>query len=173
MGQYFDELCRAMEMLAADPRTLFMGQAVEFPGTAMFRTLENVHPTKKLELPVAEEMQLGMAIGIALNGFLPICIYPRFNFLLLAMNQLVNHLDKLPIYGNGYKPKVIIRVGVGSDQPLNPGPQHLGDLTQALCLMLDNVGVRQAWVAGDIMDIYQAALASPKSWVIVERMEKY
>jgi hypothetical protein len=32
--KYFDEIKRSMEFLAKDPRTLFLGQAVEVPGTA-------------------------------------------------------------------------------------------------------------------------------------------
>lgn len=173
MTAYSDQLCLAMERLAANPKTIFIGQAVKYPGTAMYRTLANVPDEQKLELPVAEEMQLGMAIGMSLNGFLPVCIYPRYNFLLLALNQLVNHLDKLPIYGNGYKPKVIIRTAVATKEPMDPGPQHLGNFTQALYLMLDTVVIRQAWVAEDIPQIYNAAMADDRSYVIVERSEKY
>ena len=46
-----------MEYLACDPRTLFIGQAVAVPGTAMSNTLKDIDPTRLLELPVAEEMQ--------------------------------------------------------------------------------------------------------------------
>ncbi len=101
-----------------------MGQAVVDAGTAMSTTLQHIPIEKRLELPVAEEMQLGMAIGMSLSGALPICIYPRFNFLLLAVNQLVNHLDKLPLYST-YRPKVLIRTAVATGYPLDPGPQHL------------------------------------------------
>ena len=38
------------------------------------------------------------------------------------MNQLVNHLDKLPLWG--WHPKVIIRTMVGQTTPLDAGPQH-------------------------------------------------
>ena len=30
-----------------------------------------------------------------MSGKIPVSIFPRWNFLLLAINQLVNHLDKL------------------------------------------------------------------------------
>ena len=100
-----------MDLLAKDSRTIFLGQAVEYPGTAMHKNLTNVSSEKLYELPVAEEMQMGITIGLALNGNIPISIYPRWNFLLLAMNQLVNHLDRMPHISNGgYKPKVIVRV---------------------------------------------------------------
>ena len=93
--KYSDELTKAMDFLAKDSRTIFLGQAVEYPGTAMTNTLKNIPKNKLYELPVAEEMQMGMAIGFAINGSVPITIYPRWNFLLLAANQLINHLDKI------------------------------------------------------------------------------
>ena len=49
-----------MDFLAKDPKTIFLGQAVEYPGTAMSNTLKNVPKKKLIEIPVAEEMQLGI-----------------------------------------------------------------------------------------------------------------
>ena len=69
--KYFDELTRAMDMLAKDERTYFIGQAVACAGTAMTNTLKNVPKEKLLELPVAEEMQMGMSIGLALASISP------------------------------------------------------------------------------------------------------
>ncbi len=93
--KYFSELKRSMEYLAKQKKTLFIGQAVQYPGTAMYKTLSAISKTKKLELPVAEEMQMGVTLGMALNGLIPVSIYPRWNFLLLAVNQLINHIDKI------------------------------------------------------------------------------
>src|SRR5947209_7120780 len=83
--KYFDELTRSMTWLAAKPRTLFLGQAVGYPGTAMFNTLRDVPAEKRSEFPVAEEFQMGASIGLALQGYVPISIFPRWNFLLLAV----------------------------------------------------------------------------------------
>ena len=83
--KYFEELKRSMEFLAKNEKTIFIGQAVEVPGTAMSNTLKDIDSKKLMELPVAEEMQIGMTIGLALNGNIPGSIYPRWNFLLLAM----------------------------------------------------------------------------------------
>ena len=72
--KYFDEMKRSMEYLAADTRVVFMGQAVAVPGTAMSNTLKGVDPSKLIELPVAEEMQMGMTTGMALAGQVPVSI---------------------------------------------------------------------------------------------------
>ena len=56
---------------------------------------------KKIETPVFEDAQMGMSIGLSLEGFIPITCFPRFDFLILAMNQLVNHLDKIRFMSRG------------------------------------------------------------------------
>jgi pyruvate/2-oxoglutarate/acetoin dehydrogenase E1 component len=164
---YFDELKRSMEWLAKQPRTIFFGQAVGYPGTAMFNTLKDINPEKRWELPVAEEFQMGLATGMALQGFVPVSIFPRWNFLLLAINQLVNHLDKLPLI-SAYKPKVIIRTGVGSVRPLDPQWQHTGDFTDAMRLMLHTVRVVRLDEPEQIFPAYQEAYAGEPSTILCE-----
>ena len=156
---YFDELKRAMDFLAEDPRTVFLGQAVSVPGTAMRNTLTNVPQTKLIELPVAEELQMGMTSGMAMSGFIPVSIYPRWNFLLCAMNQLVNHLDKLQeMAGPGFATKAIIRTSIGSERPLNPQCQHIGDLTDSVRGMCAHTDVIRLDEPEDIVPAYQHAL---------------
>lgn len=173
---YFEGLCRAMEYLAQDERVMFLGQAVAVKGTAMTTTLKNVDPSKLLELPVAEEMQMGMSIGLALQGFIPVTFYPRWNFLLLAVNQVVNHLDKLKKMSNGgYQPKVIIRVGIGAERPLSPQCQHLGDFTDAFRLMCENIEIIRLDEPEDIFPAYEKALnrTDGKSTIVVEHGAYY
>jgi pyruvate/2-oxoglutarate/acetoin dehydrogenase E1 component len=174
--KYFDEMCRAMEFLARDQRTLFLGQAVGCPGTGMTNTLKNVPREKLLELPVTEEMQMGMSTGLALAGVVPVSIYPRWNFLLLAVNQIVNHLDKLPIISEGgYKPKVIIRTGIGSERPLHPQHQHIGDFTEAFRLMCKTIEVIRLDDPEQIFPAYKKALEREdgRSTIIVEYGDYY
>ena len=109
-----DELTRAMNFLGDQGNTIFMGQSVEVAGTAMRNTLLGIDKDKLLELPVEEDFQMGLSIGMALDGLVPISIYPRWNFMLLAVNQIVNHLDKLKNLTQLSNPgKVIIRTGIG------------------------------------------------------------
>jgi len=155
---------------------MFLGQAVACPGTAMSNTLKNVSRDKRLELPVAEEMQMGMSSGLALAGHVPVSIYPRWNFLLLAVNQVVNHLDKFPLMSNGgYRPKVIIRTGIGSVRPLHPQHQHIGDFTDAFRLMCPNIEVIRLEEPEEILPAYQKALEREdgKSTIVVEYGDYY
>jgi pyruvate/2-oxoglutarate/acetoin dehydrogenase E1 component len=173
---YFDELKKSMDWLAQKSDTVFIGQAVAVPGTAMFGTLKDISRTKIIELPVAEEMQLGMSIGFAMDGKVPISVYPRWNFLLLAVNQLVNHLDQMRMISNsGYRPKVIIRTGIGSERPLHPQHQHIGDFSEAFGLMLKNINVIRLEEPDQIFETYKNAYERDdgQSSLIVEYGDYY
>ena len=93
--KYFDELKKAMNLVAQNKNTIIIGQAVAYQGTAMTNTLSDVPKEKLLEFPVSEDMQMGVSIGMALDGKIPISIFPRWNFLLLAVNQMIIHLEKI------------------------------------------------------------------------------
>lgn len=174
--KYFDELKRSMDFLAQDPRTVFLGQAVAVAGTAMTNTLKDVAPDRLLELPVAEEMQMGMTTGMALTGLVPVSIFPRWNFLLYAINQLVNHLDKVQVMSNGgYKAKAIIRTGIGSQRPLHPQQQHVGDFTEAIQSMCTTIEVIRLEQPSEIFPAYEKALLREdgRSTILVEYGDFY
>jgi len=174
--KYFEELKKSMNYLAKNNKTIFIGQAVEVPGTAMSNTLTDINPNKLIEMPVAEEMQMGMTTGMALNGNIPVSIFPRWNFLLLAMNQLINHLDKINIMSNGaFNVKTIIRTGIGSERPLHPQHQHTGDFAdevREMCTTLDVIRLKEPH---DIFPSYQKALNrnDGRSTILVEYSDYY
>jgi pyruvate/2-oxoglutarate/acetoin dehydrogenase E1 component len=173
---YFDELKRSMEFLAQDPRTVFIGQAVAVPGTAMSNTLKGVDPARLLELPVAEEMQMGMTTGMALAGLVPVSLFPRWNFLLSGMSQLINHLDKIDVMSSGgYQAKAIVRTGIGAERPLHPQHQHVGDFTDALRLMCRTIEVIRLDEPDQIFPAYERALLRDdgRSTLIVEYGDYY
>ena len=174
--KYADELTKSMIYLSKDPRTIFLGQAVEYPGTAMTNTLKSIPKDKLYELPVAEEMQLGISNGLALNGQIPVSIFPRWNFLLLATNQLVSHLDKFNIMSQGkIKTKVIIRTSIGSQRPLHPQHQHIGDFTEIFKKVLSTVEIIRLEEPSDIFPSYKKAIERKdgKSTILVEYGDYY
>ena len=149
-----------MKMLSMDKRVLFIGQSVRFTGNAIFNTLECVNSKKKIELPVFEETQMGLSLGLALQGFVPVTIYPRIDFLLSATNQLVNHLDKIYLMSKGqFNPKVIIRTSVASKRPLDGGPQHTQDHTVAMKKLLTRVKVHRFKKKSEIFRTYKKIIS--------------
>jgi pyruvate/2-oxoglutarate/acetoin dehydrogenase E1 component len=173
--RYREALTEAMRLCAEQPNSIVLGQAVRFDGTGMHATLAPFPMERRIEMPVAEELQLGISTGLALAGALPISIFPRINFLMRAMDQLVNHLDKLYAMseGRGYKPKVIIRTAIGANHPLNPGFQHLGNYTDQIRAMLGAVEVVEMTHAEQIIPAYEEALKVKFSTILCEHHGSY
>lgn len=174
--KYREELIRSMAWLAQKEDTIFLGQACAVSGHAISGTLESVPMEKRIELPVFEETQLGMSTGMALEGFTPITIYPRFDFFILACNQLVNHLDKIQEMSDGkMRPRVIIRVSVGSKIPIDAGPQHTQNHTNAFKLMLTGIDIVELIEPEEIFPAFKKAYERKDSrpTLIVEYGEFY
>ncbi len=171
--EYLNETKKAMTWLGKQKDTFFLGQTVEYPGSAMYRSLEDVDIKKRLEMPVAEDMQMGMSIGLALEGYIPITIFPRMDFLICAVNQLVNHLDKIKKMSNDeFNPGLIIRTQVGNSEPLYPGPQHVGDYYDMLLWGLDNVNVVEIEDEKNVILYYKTAYYLAKKGISTIMIEQ-
>jgi len=174
--RYKEEIIRAMNWLAEKEDTVFLGQACKVSGHAISSTITEVPQEKRIELPVFEETQLGISTGMALEGFVPITMYPRFDFFILAMNQLVNHLDKMrDMSKDAMKPKVIIRVSVGAKKPIDAGPQHTQNHTEALRMMLTDVNVVELLEPEQVFPAFKEAYEREdgRATLIVEHGEYY
>ena len=156
---YFDELKRTMEWVAGQPNTFFLGQTVAGPGTFMYQTLRDLPPEKTLEMPINESFQMQFSIGLALAGYIPISVYPRQNFLLLATSDMVNMLDKIPaISSQSVIPRMIIRTASGPDTPVHPGHQHVGNYAEAFRKMFTWIDVVELEQPAEIFPAYERAL---------------
>ena len=173
---YKDELTKAMKLLAKDKRVIFLGQNIVYPGSIMSSSLQDIPNSKKIELPLIEDAQIGMSIGLSLEGYIPVSIYPRIDFLIIATNQLVNHLDKIEEMSCGqFRSKVIVRTAIGSTKPLYPGIQHCSDYTEGLRHMLKNIDVIKLTKSRDIVPAYKHALKrkDAKSTILIEVADLY
>ena len=168
---YKKELVKSMKYLEKNKNVIFLGQSVKYSGNAIFSTLKDISTKKKIELPVFEETQMGLSIGLALSGYIPVTCYPRFDFLLCAMNQLVNHLDKIRIMSNNeFKPRVIIRTSIGPKKPLDGGVQHTQNYTKIFKNILTEINVVYLNDPKKIFKEYKKALTrkDSKSTLLIE-----
>ena len=172
--KYKDELIKSMHWLGKKENTLFLGQATLFSGHSISGTLTKVPKEKLIELPVIEEVQMGMCTGLSLEGYVPISIYPRFNFMMLAINQLVNHMDKMRGMSRDMLiPKVIIRVSVGAKKPLDGGSQHTQDFTVALKYMLEDIHIINLKESEKIFSSFRLAYEREGSTILIEHGDYY
>jgi len=113
-----DALREALDQaLERDPCVYAMGQGVDDP-TGMFGSTLNLHKKygseRVFDTPLSEEATIGMAIGSAMVGMRPVSIHNRPDFLLMAMDQIVNHASKWSYMFAGQVPiPLVIRACVG------------------------------------------------------------
>jgi pyruvate/2-oxoglutarate/acetoin dehydrogenase E1 component len=169
--KYFEELKKARSLLAEHDKTIFIGQAVKYAGTGLYDTLTHIPDEKKIEFPVAEYLQSGVVNGMAIQGMIPVSIMPRWNFLLMGTDQIINHLDKFMLLSDGRcTPKAIIRVAVGSERPVDPQDQHKGNFADAFRMMCKTIDIIELHEPEDIVPAYELALkrTDGKSTILVE-----
>lgn len=169
---YKDELTRAMTFLGEQENIKFIGQQIVFTGNPMSSTLINVSKSKMIETPVFEEVQMGMSLGMAATGMTVVTFYPRWDFLISASNQLINHVDKFEIM-TGKKPTILIRVGRGADRPLDPGCQHKGNYFKEFSSMCKNITFHEFTNHDDIYESYASAYRSGGVHLFLEYPELY
>ena len=172
MSPYKDALTKAMTFLAEKEDTIFIGQQIVYAGNPMSTTLTEVPKEKMIEVPVMEETQMGMSLGLAMTGKSVITFYPRWDFLVSAANQLINHADKFE-HMTGKKVNIIVRVGVGSKDPLDPGIQHRNDYSKEFKSILQFTKVHELKKVEDIYRIYTESYDAGGVHILVEWPELY
>ena len=81
------------QLLESDPRVFIIGQGLWSPwyaGTSLQGLDKDFGRARVIESPVSENATTGAAIGAALAGMRPIVFHPRMDFMLLAVDPIVN-----------------------------------------------------------------------------------
>jgi pyruvate/2-oxoglutarate/acetoin dehydrogenase E1 component len=178
---YKEEITWANTQLARDPRVVFLGYGIT--KTHAMGTLKDVAPSQLIEMPVAENLMAGAAIGLALSGARPVVYFERCDFILNALDAIVNHLNALPIISqragadvSEFSPAVIFRVVVGNKhQPLYTGHTHTQDFAESLRLMV-NFPVHRLLFRTDVATSYGHARqlqTQGKSCALFEYKDEY
>lgn len=172
--KYKDAIRTEMEKLALNDKVIFVGYNVKY-GPKANGTLVNISENQLFETPVAENLMTGIAIGLSIEGYIPILYIERFNFILNALDAIVNHLDKFKNLSYGeYSPKVIIRVVIGAIKtPFFTGITHTQDFTEAMKCLVNFDIIKLPLNYNDIKNIYATALVSDKSTIIIEERDLY
>lgn len=115
---YVAAIREALELaLSRDDRVFIMGQGVDDP-VGMFGITLDLHKKyggeRVFDTPLSENAMTGVAIGAALTGMRPVYMHNRPDFLLLAMDQIVNHASKWSyMFGGCVSVPIVIWAAVG------------------------------------------------------------
>jgi pyruvate/2-oxoglutarate/acetoin dehydrogenase E1 component len=170
--EYKIALTKAMSDLSKLDETIFIGQQIVYAGNPMSTTLTEVPKEKMIEVPVMEETQMGMSLGLAITGKTVISFYPRWDFVISAANQLINHVDKYELM-TGKKVNILIRVGKGADVPLDPGHQHKANYIEQFKTMCPNIQVHDLKTWQDVELSYNYVIKEGGIHIMAEYPELY
>lgn len=109
-----------------DPSVIVLGLGVDDPKAILGTTrglAQKFGNERVFDTPLSEDAMTGVAVGMALAGLRPIHVHIRMDFLLLAMNQLVNVAAKAHyMYGGQQHIPLVVRALIGKSW--GQGAQH-------------------------------------------------
>jgi len=114
------------QAMARDPSVVVFGLDVDDPKAIQGTTrglVEKYGADRVFGTPLSEDAMTGAAVGMALAGLRPIHVHIRMDFLMLAMNQLVNIAAKSRyMYGGQVRVPLVVRGMIGKSW--GQGAQH-------------------------------------------------
>ncbi len=123
------------QALASDPRVFLIGQGLWSPwyaGASLEDLDKEFGRARVIDSPVSENAVTGLAAGAALAGMHPIVFHPRMDFMLLAMDPIVNQAANWSyLFETGVPLVIRAAINRGGEQ----GAQH----SQALHTMFMHV----------------------------------
>jgi len=169
---YKQKLIRAMKDISKNDKVFFVGYNTRC-GHQFNGTLTGIDKNKLIEMPVAENLIMGVAIGMAIHGFRPIVCIERMDFLWACSDSIINHLARSRDF-KWPRLSLIIRTCVGHDEPLDPGPQHKMDYSQIFRqLLMPSVEVISLTKNADIEAIYAHVFWTQQPTMIIEYKKFY
>ena len=124
---YVDAIRDATDLeMSRDDSVILFGLDVDDPKAIQGTTrglAEKYGPARVFGTPLSEDAMTGVAIGMSMAGLRPIHVHIRMDFVLLAMNQLVNIASKSHfMYGGQLRVPVVVRSMIG--RSWGQGAQH-------------------------------------------------
>lgn len=163
---YAEAVRQSMEKFSAI-NGVHLGYSVKF-GDAM-GALKNVEHENKIETPVAENLMVGLALGMSMEGFRPVVYFERHDFMLCGADAIVNHANHIERVSLGeFKTPVTFRTIVTDGGPFYAGPTHSQNFTEAFRSMV-SFPVYTPETGPEVLLAYDAAIASNRPSMIVER----
>jgi len=136
LNNFFDET------LKTNKKTIFIGEDVKSPYGGAFKVakgLSEKYPHQVFTTPISEAAITGIGNGLALGGFKPFIEIMFGDFILLALDQIINHASKIHhMYNKKIRCPLVIRTAMGGRRGY--GPTHSQTLDRFL-IGIDNVKV--------------------------------
>ena len=167
---YADAIRESLDQaLTLDPNVFVMGQGVDDP-VGMFGATLNLHEKygreRVFDTPLAENGLTGIAVGAAIGGLRPVYFHNRPDFLLLAMDQIVNHASKWHyMFGGAVNVPLVIWACIG--RGWGSAAQHSQAL-QGLFMHIPGLRLIMPATCYDAKGLMLSAIADNNPVIIIE-----
>lgn len=162
------------EEMLRDERVFLLGEDIGVYGGAFGVTdglLAEFGPERVRDTPISEAAIAGAAIGAALGGLRPIAEFQFFDFVLLAMDQLINQAAKIRyMFGGTVSVPLVVRGPAGSGT--GAAAQHSQSL-EALFTHIPGLKVVAPSTPADAKGLLLAAIRDPNPVIFVEHKLLY
>lgn len=124
-----------------------------------------------LESPLSECGMTGIVCGMALNGMRPVYFHIRVDFLMLGMDQIVNHISKYT-YMSGGQQSVPLVIWAATGQGWGSGAQHSQAL-QGLFMHLPGLKVVMPSTPYDAKGLLISAIEDNNPVMVLEHRNNF
>lgn len=148
-----------VQSMEKNPGIFVIGEGVD-DATGIFGTTRRAFlkfgKERVMDTPLSEECITGVALGAGIMGKHALVVYARMDFMLLAMNQIINHAAKWSYtYGGKMSAPLTLRAIVG--RGWGQGPQHSQSL-QSLFVHIPGLKVVMPTTPSDAKGLLIASL---------------
>jgi pyruvate dehydrogenase E1 component beta subunit len=162
------------EALLQDEKVFLMGEEIgNFEGSYKITAglLKEFGPRRVVDTPICENGFVGMATGAAMLGLHPIVEIMTINFIILAMDEIVNHAAKIYYMFGGQCPiPMIIRTPGGGGQQL--AATHSQNL-EVWFAHIPGLKVVAPSTPADARGMLRTAVRDPNPVIFVENLALY
>ncbi|MEA3560875.1 MAG: pyruvate dehydrogenase complex E1 component subunit beta [Candidatus Omnitrophota bacterium] len=125
------------QMMLADRNVFLLGQGVKSPwyvGNTVRGLLKRFGPERVIDTPVSENAVTGVGVGAAISGMRPVIVHPRMDFMLYAMDPIINEAANWHYMSGGNSSAPIVFWTI-----INRGGEQAAQHSQALQAMFTHI----------------------------------
>jgi pyruvate dehydrogenase E1 component beta subunit len=157
------------QMMDADPSVFLIGQGVKSPwyvGNTANGLIERFGERRVIDTPVSENGITGTGIGAAIAGMRAVVVHPRIDFMLYAMDPIINEAANWSYMNGGRASVPVVIWGI-----VNRGGEQAAQHSQALHATFAHIpGLKVIMPATpyDVKGLLIAAIKDPNPVVFID-----
>ena len=167
---YVEAIREAVEFeMRRDPKIFVAGEDAVFGGNyGEWIGLNDKFPGRCRSTPISETAIVGLGVGSAAMGLRPICAMSKVDFMMVAMDEIVNQVSKFRhMYGGNVKLPMVLQCAYGISR--GAAAQHSQSL-EALFCHLPGIKVVVPSTPGDAKGLFAASIRDDNPVIFMQSL---